>query len=95
MKIRSASPRARESAGPAKPRGTRRPVVIDTSDIPPLTDQFFQRAVRNPYPPLGAATLRKSCTRGPIDGEREALLINHLSQPHHATCLCPAMLQAP
>ena len=22
---------------------------IDTSDIPPLTDEFFRRAVRNPY----------------------------------------------
>jgi hypothetical protein len=65
MKTKSASPRARKSADPAKPRSTRKPVVIDTSDIPPLSDKFFERAVRNPYPPLGTATLRKIRKRVP------------------------------
>ena len=49
MKTKSTRRSARKTAAtPAKPRPARR-TAIDTSDIPPLTDQFFARAVRNPY----------------------------------------------
>jgi len=33
---------------PAKRSRTRR-AAVDTSDIPPLTDEFFAQAIRNPY----------------------------------------------
>jgi hypothetical protein len=65
MKTKSASPRTRKSPGPAKLQSTRKPLVIDTSDIPPLTDKFFEHAIHNPYPPLDAATLRKLRRRFP------------------------------
>jgi uncharacterized protein (DUF4415 family) len=46
----SRSTRSVSRSGP--PRGE-----IDTTDIPPLTDEFFRRAVRNPfYRPLKQST---------------------------------------
>jgi hypothetical protein len=65
MKTRRANSSTRKVANaPAKRSGARR-AAVDTSDIPPLTDEFFERAVRNPYPPLGAAILRKIRRRFP------------------------------
>lgn len=49
MKTKSAKRSARKTAAaPAKPSRARH-AAIDTSDIPPLTDEFFAQAVRNPY----------------------------------------------
>ncbi len=49
MKIRRSSSSGRKVAtAPAKRRAARR-VRVDTSEIPPLTDQFFAKAIRNPY----------------------------------------------
>lgn len=49
MKTKSTKRSAgKTAAAPAKRRPPRR-ATIDTSDIPPLTDEFFAQAVRNPY----------------------------------------------
>jgi hypothetical protein len=65
MKPKSGERRARKSASAARPRNTRTPAAIDTSDILPLTDEFFSKASRNPYPALDAATLRQIRKRVP------------------------------
>jgi len=45
---RSNKPTRKVAAAPAK-RGPARRATIDTSDIPPLTEEFFAQAIRNPY----------------------------------------------
>jgi uncharacterized protein (DUF4415 family) len=52
MKAKQTKARRAYGSGPArKPsrKGNLLDAQIDTSDIPPLTDEFFRRAVRNPY----------------------------------------------
>lgn len=49
MKTKRTKSRARKlSTASAKRSGARR-LTVDTSDIPPLTDEFFAKAIRNPY----------------------------------------------
>jgi uncharacterized protein (DUF4415 family) len=49
MKTKRTKSSARKVAiAPAK-RSSARRGAVDTSDIPPLTDEFFAKAVRNPY----------------------------------------------
>jgi uncharacterized DUF497 family protein/uncharacterized protein (DUF4415 family) len=45
---RTKSPARKLATAPAKRSGARR-AAVDTSDIPPLTEEFFAHAVRNPY----------------------------------------------
>ena len=45
---RTKSPARKLATAPAKRSGTRR-AAVDTSDIPPLTEEFFAKAIRNPY----------------------------------------------
>lgn len=56
---RTRSPRASHRTSRKKSGGKRSPTDarIDTSDIPPLTDEFFRSAVRNPfYRPIKQST---------------------------------------
>ena len=48
MKIKPTKTRQRLAA-PSSKRGAHGPRTIDTSDIPPLSADFFARAIRNPY----------------------------------------------
>jgi uncharacterized protein (DUF4415 family) len=49
MKIKRTKSSTRKPAtAPAKLSRARR-AAVDTSDIPPLTDEFFAQAIRNPY----------------------------------------------
>jgi uncharacterized protein (DUF4415 family) len=45
---RTKQPTRKVAAASAKRRPTRR-ATIDISDIPPLTEEFFAQAIRNPY----------------------------------------------
>ncbi len=49
MKTRPTKSSARKVATAPAKRSPARRATIDTSDIPPLTDEFFAKAVRNPY----------------------------------------------
>jgi len=46
---RSQRTNARRAAAKRSLKGSPPDSQIDTSDIPPLTDEFFRRAVRNPF----------------------------------------------
>jgi hypothetical protein len=61
---RTESPARKLATAPAK-RSPARRATVDTSDIPPLSEKFFEHAIRNPYPPLDAATLRTVRKRVP------------------------------
>ena len=58
------TPTRKLSAAPAKRRTAQR-AAVDTSDIAPLSEKFFEHAIRNPYPPLDAATSRTIRKRVP------------------------------
>jgi uncharacterized protein (DUF4415 family) len=49
MKTRRTKAPARKGANVPAKRSSVRRATVDTSDIPPLTDEFFANAVRNPY----------------------------------------------
>ena len=49
MKTKRTKPLTRKVATTAAKRSPVRRAAVDTSDIPPLTDEFFARAIRNPY----------------------------------------------
>jgi uncharacterized protein (DUF4415 family) len=49
MKPKRTKPSARKVATAPAKRSRARRAAVDTSDIPPLTDEFFANAIRNPY----------------------------------------------
>ena len=49
MKAKRTKSSARKVATVPAKRSSARRAAVDTSDIPPLTDEFFAQAVRNPY----------------------------------------------
>jgi len=57
MKIRRASAKSAKPASSRKRSNARRR-RIDATDIPPLTEAFFEKATRNPY----LATAKRSTT---------------------------------